>query len=92
MVIRRFEENDAQAVSAMIEETLRISNSKDYSLEYIEKDIQALQPQNIIERASWTHFYVVCDQDQIIGCGAIGPYWNREDESSLFTIFVSSWC
>ena len=56
MVIRRFEENDAQAVSVMIEETLRISNSKDYSLEYIEKDIQALQPQNIIERASWTHF------------------------------------
>ena len=92
MVIRRFEENDAQAVSAMIEETLRISNSKDYSLEYIEKDIQALQPQNIIERASWTHFYVVCDQDQIIGCGAIGPYWNREDESSLFTIFVSPRC
>ncbi len=24
----------------------------------------------------------------IIGCGAIGPYWEREDESSLFMIFV----
>ena len=59
MIIRRFEENDAQAVSAMIEETLRTSNSKDYSMAYIEKDIQALQPQNIIKRASWTHFYVV---------------------------------
>lgn len=22
------------------------------------------------------------------GCGAIGPYWGKEDESSLFTIFV----
>ncbi len=24
----------------------------------------------------------------IIGCGAIGPYWDSETESSLFTIFV----
>ena len=24
----------------------------------------------------------------IIGCGAIGPYWDKEDESGLFTIFV----
>lgn len=24
----------------------------------------------------------------IIGCGAIGPFWGKEDESSLFTIFV----
>lgn len=24
----------------------------------------------------------------IVGCGAIGPYWDKADESSLFTIFV----
>lgn len=23
-----------------------------------------------------------------MGCGAIGPYWGKEDESSLFNIFV----
>ncbi|MDY2782348.1 MAG: GNAT family N-acetyltransferase, partial [Candidatus Pseudoruminococcus sp.] len=23
-----------------------------------------------------------------VGCGAIGSYWGKEDESSLFTIFV----
>ena len=23
-----------------------------------------------------------------MGCGSIGPYWGKEDESSLFTIFV----
>ena len=32
--------------------------------------------------------YVLEDEGKIIGCGAIGPYWGREDESSLFTIFV----
>ena len=45
-------------------------------------------PERVMERASWTHFYVVCEGDAIIGCGAIGPYWGKEDESSLFTIFV----
>ena len=43
-----------------------------------------------LEPAKWTHFYVVCDGDKIIGCGAIGPYWDHDDESSLFTIFVLS--
>ena len=41
-----------------------------------------------MERARWTHFYVACDDNKIVGCGAIGPYWDKENESSLFTIFV----
>ena len=28
------------------------------------------------------------DEGRIIATGAIGPYWGKEDESSLFTIFV----
>lgn len=45
-------------------------------------------PDSVIERAGWTHFYVVCYKECIVGCGAIGPYWGKEDESSLFNIFV----
>ena len=57
--------------------------------EYIENDINCfLTAEKLIERASWMNFYVVCDDNKIIGCGAIGPYWGKEDESSLFTIFV----
>ena len=88
MHIRRFQEADAEAVSALLAVTLRTTNIKDYSSEYIENVIKTHQPQDILKRASWTHFYVVCDKEKIVGCGAIGPYWGKTDESSLFTIFV----
>ncbi len=88
MNIRRFEEKDAQEVSALIARTLRTTNIKDYSPEFIENEVKVLTPEYIAWRASWTHFYVVCDGETIIGCGAIGPYWGSETESSLFTIFV----
>ena len=88
MNIRRFEPKDAEAVSAIVVKTLRISNVKDYPAELMEEVVKSMQPLNILERAGWTHFYVVEDGDKIIGCGAIGPYWGKEDESSLFTIFV----
>ncbi|MBO7395668.1 MAG: GNAT family N-acetyltransferase [Ruminococcus sp.] len=88
MDIRRFREDDAEAVSALVIKTLRISNVKDYTPELMEEVVKNMQPANILERAGWTHFYVVEDESRIIGCGAIGPYWGKTDESSLFTIFV----
>ena len=87
-IVRRFQYNDAVEVSALIIKTLRTTNAKDYSAEYIENDVKAFRPEGVIERAGWTHFYVVCDKECIVGCGAIGPYWGKEDESSLFNIFV----
>ena len=55
------------------------------SLEYV---IESLSGENLKKRASWTHFYVAKVDDKIVGCGAIGPYWGSETESSLFNIFV----
>lgn len=86
--VRRFQESDAQKVSELIIKTLRTTNIKDYSAEYIENDVKIFTPEGVIKRASWTHFYVICDKDVIVGCGAIGSYWGKKDESSLFTIFV----
>ena len=88
MIIRRFCEDDAEKVSEMIIRTLKITNSKDYSEEAINALEKQVQPSHITERAGWTHFYVVEENDTIIGCGAIGPYWGSVTESSLFTIFV----
>ena len=88
MSIRLLVPEDAQAVSDVIVTTLRISNTRDYPPEMMEELILHMQPADILQRASWTHFYVAEDAGKIIGCGAIGPYWGKEDESGLFTIFV----
>ncbi len=92
MIIRRFQEADAPAVSELIIHTLRVSNAKDYPPEMLEELALHMQPGDILSRAAWTHFYVAEEAEKMIGCGAIGPYWGREDESSLFTIFVLPGC
>ena len=85
---RRFETADAKPVSALIIKTMQTTNSKDYSPEDIAQLVAQFTPEDVIRRASWTHFYVFCDGEAIVGCGAIGPYWGKEDESSFFNIFV----
>lgn len=92
MNIRRFTEQDAKAVSELIIRTIRISNVRDYPAELMEELVRTETPEHVLQRASWTHFYVAEEEGKIIGCGAIGPYWGKEDESSLFTIFVDPDC
>lgn len=92
MLLRRFKKVDADEVSALIIKTLREINIRDYSAEYIEDHVRTLQPKDIIRRSTWTHFYVACDKNKIVGCGAVGPYWDRIDESCLFTVFVLPEC
>lgn len=89
---RRFRQEDAQEVSELIIHTLRTTNIKDYSKVYIENVVAQFAPEQVIERAGWTHFYVFCEEDRIVGCGAIGAYWGSETESCLFNIFVHPSC
>ena len=88
MIIRRFREEDAQAVSELIITTMRISNTADYPADLMEELVKTQTPEHVLQRAGWTHLYVAEEDGAIIGCGAIGPYWGKEDESSLFSIFV----
>ncbi|MBO5076276.1 MAG: GNAT family N-acetyltransferase [Clostridia bacterium] len=88
MLIRKFAETDAKEVSDLIIRTLMISNTKDYPAEMMLELTRRMQPEDILERARRTHFYVAEENNVILGCGAIGPYWDKTDESSLFTIFV----
>ena len=88
MNIRRIKNEDAYKVSELIRRTIKISNTKDYPEDLMDQLIAIETPEHVLERASWTHFYVAEEGEDIIGCGAIGPFWGKEDESSLFTIFV----
>lgn len=90
MEVREFRIQDAREVSDMIARTLRTVNIRDYTHEYIEALIASMTPEHIAQRAAETHFYVICEAARVIGCGAIGPYQGRVDESGFFTIFVAS--
>lgn len=86
--IRRFQEADAEETARIIEKTLRISNGPDYSDEIIQEMIALYSRDGVLERAKTSHFYVVCDQEAIIGCGGIAGYMGRESESILVTVFL----
>ncbi|MBO5219284.1 MAG: GNAT family N-acetyltransferase [Clostridia bacterium] len=88
MEIRAFRHEDAGETAQVIADTLRTSNRRDYSAEYIEATIASHSAEVLIERAESGHMYVVCDGAKIIGCGAIAGYWGSLTESILLTIFV----
>lgn len=92
VIVRKFRHEDAKEVSDLIIHTLRTTNIKDYAEELIENVAAQFTPEKVIERAGWTHFYVFCDGQRIVGCGAIGAYWGSETESCLFNIFVHPTC
>lgn len=88
IVIRAFADGDEYAVAEVVKETLRISNRRDYSEEYIRENIKSHSAEAIREQAREAHFYVACDGDRVIGCGGITGYWGSKTESYLVTIFV----
>lgn len=88
MEISRIKEKEFEEVSKLIEKTARMSLEWYYPKSDIEKVCKSLDYEGVKRRASWTHFYVVKEENKIIACGAIGPYWDSLTESSLFTIFV----
>ncbi|MCI7691903.1 MAG: GNAT family N-acetyltransferase [Oscillospiraceae bacterium] len=86
--LRKFRKGDESAVSDVIRTTLSVSNSKDYSPEFIEENIKSHSPEVIASRAAESHFYVVLDGRKIIGCGGITGYWGSATESYLVSVFV----
>lgn len=89
MKIRLIIDTDYKAVAEMIARSVSSPNfSSFYPKKSINSVINSLDEEGIKKRASWTHFYVIEEDDKIVACGAIGPYWDSLTESSMFSIFV----
>lgn len=86
--MRMFREEDAAEAARIIAETLKTSNSRDYSKECIEANILSHSAEVLIERAKQGHTYLACDGLRIVGCGTIAEYYGSPSESILLTIFV----
>ena len=86
--VRRFEKEDAEAVSSLVIRNLEEVNIKDYGDKITEKSILAFSPKFIIQRARYAHTYIFEYNNQIVATGSISPYWGSETESIFLTIFV----
>lgn len=88
ITINKFKSEDATEIKLLIHRAMLETNIKHYSYESLIEDMKTIDEDFLIDRASFTNFYVFRDNDVIVGTGAIGPYWDSLTESSLFTIFV----
>ena len=86
--IRRFKESDAKEVVNVIKRASLEVNIKDYTKEAIDKLVKKITEEFVIKRAAQFHMYVVTEEEQVIGVGAVGPYWDSQTESSLFNVFI----
>ena len=79
--IRNFEPQDAGAVSAVIREAMRLSNSKDYSFDILKPLIEYFSPEKVIQLSKERHCLVAEKDGRIAGTIAI-------EDSELRTFFV----
>lgn len=86
--IRKFKNEDAEEISKIIRRNFLEVNIKDYGAEEMHELANIYNSQKVLYIASYAHMYVACNNDTIVGCGAISSYWGKEDESILLTIFV----
>lgn len=88
MKIRRYNNEDAEEISALVCHNFIKVNSKDYPLSEMQSLAKKYNAEKIRNIASYAHMYVVCEGKTIIGTGSISSYWGSETESILLTIFV----
>lgn len=81
MKIRNFKPEDADAVSFVIRQTMRVSNSSDYSLEILEPLIEYFSPEKVLLLNQERHCLVAEFDKKIVGTVAV-------ENSELVTFFV----
>lgn len=88
MVIELIKEEDILQTVEMIKDACKNSQ---FALFYPQKYIDSGSDYNIIKsRSEKMHFYVIKDNNKVIACGGIGPYWDSKTEAWIFTVAVAS--
>lgn len=87
-IVRRFKNEDAQYISRIICRNFVEVNSKDYGLPEMQKLAAEYTADKVVEIAGYAHMYVIEQEKEIVGVGAISSFWGSETESILLTIFV----
>lgn len=88
LYIRRFQTDDADAISAMIRRNFVEVNIRDYPIEEMERLSGYYNSDKVAEIGGYAHLYVACLDGTIVGCGAVAVYNGEQDESILLTFFV----
>ena len=88
MRIRRFRGADAEAVSALIIESLLTCCGRDYPMEPLEAFARTQTPETMRERGRTTHFYVAEEDGIPVGCGAVGPDPEDPGVCSVYSFYV----
>ena len=88
VTVRRYQEQDAEAIVTLIRRNFLEVNVKDYGVEAM----KALADHHDVNWfkgvASYANVYVFCIDDEVIGVGSISSFWGSLTESILLTIFV----
>ena len=86
--VRRYIPGDEDKIVNIIHRASLEINIRDYTLEDMKKLCDRVTNEFIIDRSTKFHTYVFLDNDEIIGVGTIGPYWDSKTEAALFNIFI----
>ncbi len=81
MLIREFEPKDAVAVSNVIRETMRVTNSEDYSMEILAPLVEYYSPEKVLILAKERICLIAEIGKKIVGTAAL-------ENSELYTFFV----
>ena len=81
LIIRRFEEKDAEQASDLIIRALIEVNSKDYSEAVIKNLCESFSSQNLIEMSKKHDILVAIEDNQVVGTV-------RLKENAIYTVFV----
>jgi GNAT superfamily N-acetyltransferase len=81
MLIEKFQNRQAEAVSNIIRRGLLEINSQDYPAEFIQSLADHFSPAQIVENAQTQHIFVAIEEDIVIGTAGLANFGSVEKPS-----------